>query len=135
MMRLSESRAKLVCALPSVSIFARDLSSDKVSANRAQRACSLPRCRLTSQCDVITLQRYGGFRAPTIPISWHSAYQTIGNRALQRHAHAEGEGTRGRISACVGTAAHLRIIALVGGDGEEVRGGGVEADAFNSYIF
>ena len=53
----------------------------------------------------------------------------------QRYTHAEGEGARGRIGTRIGTAAHLRIIALVGGDGEEVCGGGIKADAFNSYIF
>ena len=81
------------------------------------------------------LQRYGVFCAPTIAFSWHSAYQTIGNRRLQRDADAEGEGARGGIGARVGAAADLRIVALVGGDGQEVGGGGIEAHGFNSYIF
>ena len=37
---------------------------------------------MTSQCDEITLQRYGGFLAHTIAIMWHSEYQTKGIQSL-----------------------------------------------------
>ena len=50
---------------------------------------------------------------------------------LQRHVHSEGEGARGGIGACVGAAADLGVVAFVGGDGQEVRGGGVDSETLN----
>ena len=53
---------------------------------------------------------------------------------LQRDVDAEGEGARGGIGAGVGAAADLGIVTFVGGDGEEVRGGGIKSYTFNFQL-